>query len=373
MLEQKTYKNYKQLCKAMNWSTTGGNTKTKYLKELDSLCKWHKEGNKIVIDEIYEEPKEIIDNRYATIDKLPYFNETFPELQKAMYKKDKKGNKTLVSNITLTKSKLLDRVFGVSASKIDQRYKDKIYDIFKDDSIKDKRNYIRSFTLEISNFFWVKVLKNGTMDKLSRFEKGRVNTINCLGIKHKENSVNDNYIIEEIEYRHLDKEENAIVKQIKADMCKRLNKKSIALFNDDEKEELYLLIANKFNIKEEIFLYENYCIDVFDALDIVVDSMESEEGTKAYRNQIFKEFYKQHIEKYYDIDFQKFMIYTTLYVLMYYGNQIGIMPPFEDEQRAKYEKEMGRLLKENKELKKEISALKAENQMLKNKLQNQQN
>ena len=58
---------------------------------------------------------------------------------------------------------------------------------------------------------------------------------------------------------------------------------------------------------------------------------------------------------------------------MYYGNQIGIMPPFEDEQRAKYEKEMGRLLKENKELKKEISALKAENQMLKNKLQNQQN
>ena len=373
MLEQRDYKNYKELCKAMNWSITGGDTKVKHLKELDSLCKWHKEGNKIVIDKIYSQPKEIIDNRYATIDKLPYFNETFPELQKAMYKKDKKGNKTLVSNITLTKSKLLDRVFSVSASKIDQRYKDKIYDIFKDDSIKDKRNYIRSFTLEISNFFWVKVLKNGTMDKLSRFEKGRVNTINCLGIKYKENSVNDNYIIEEIEYRHLDEEENAIVKQIKADMCKRLNKKSIALFNDDEKEELYLLIANKFNIKEEIFLYENYCIDVFDTLDIVVDSMESEEGTKVYRNQIFKEFYKQHIEKYYDIDFQKFMIYTTLYVLMYYGNQIDIMPPFEDEQRAKYEKEMGRLLKENKELKKENSALKAENQMLKNKLQNQQN
>ena len=34
----------KELCKAMNWSTTGGNTKIKHLKELDSLCKWHKEG-----------------------------------------------------------------------------------------------------------------------------------------------------------------------------------------------------------------------------------------------------------------------------------------------------------------------------------------
>ena len=48
------------------------------------MCKWHKEGNKIVVDEIYSKPKEIIDNRYATIDKLPYFNETFPELQKVI-------------------------------------------------------------------------------------------------------------------------------------------------------------------------------------------------------------------------------------------------------------------------------------------------
>ena len=51
MLEQGVYKSYKELCKAINWSITGGDTKTKYLKELDSLCKWHKEGNKIVIEE----------------------------------------------------------------------------------------------------------------------------------------------------------------------------------------------------------------------------------------------------------------------------------------------------------------------------------
>ena len=58
MLEQKTYKNYKQLCEDMGWSTVRGNTKVKHLKELDSLCKWHKEGNKIVIDEIYSQPAE---------------------------------------------------------------------------------------------------------------------------------------------------------------------------------------------------------------------------------------------------------------------------------------------------------------------------
>ena len=50
MLELKTYKNYKQLCEDMGWSTVRGDTKVKHLKELDSLCKWHKDGNKIVID-----------------------------------------------------------------------------------------------------------------------------------------------------------------------------------------------------------------------------------------------------------------------------------------------------------------------------------
>ena len=62
MLEQRIYKNYRELCKVMNWSATGGDTKIKHLKELDSLCKWHKEGNKIIVDEIYSEPKEIKNN-----------------------------------------------------------------------------------------------------------------------------------------------------------------------------------------------------------------------------------------------------------------------------------------------------------------------
>lgn len=63
MLEKKAYKNWKELCKDMNWETTRGNTKNKYLKILNSLCKYHKEGNKFIIEEIYKEPKPIEDNR----------------------------------------------------------------------------------------------------------------------------------------------------------------------------------------------------------------------------------------------------------------------------------------------------------------------
>ena len=63
MLELKTYKNWKEICKAMNWCTTGGTYKQARMKELDSICMYHKEGYKIVIDEIFAEPKEIEDGR----------------------------------------------------------------------------------------------------------------------------------------------------------------------------------------------------------------------------------------------------------------------------------------------------------------------
>lgn len=63
MLEIKTYKNYKELCQAMKWKPTGGDTKVKNLKILESICKYHKEGYKFIIEEIYDEPKPIEDNR----------------------------------------------------------------------------------------------------------------------------------------------------------------------------------------------------------------------------------------------------------------------------------------------------------------------
>ena len=63
MLEITTYKNYKELCKAMGWEEKAGNSRVKQLKELESLCEYHKEGNKFVIDEVFENPIPIKDGR----------------------------------------------------------------------------------------------------------------------------------------------------------------------------------------------------------------------------------------------------------------------------------------------------------------------
>lgn len=57
------FKNYKALCELMGWKVATGNAKKSQFKQLDTLCKWNKEGNKIVIDEVYEVALAKVDNR----------------------------------------------------------------------------------------------------------------------------------------------------------------------------------------------------------------------------------------------------------------------------------------------------------------------
>ena len=52
--EGQIFKNWKEVCNHFGWKETRGNYKESRLKELDTLCKWHKEGNKIIVDEVYE-------------------------------------------------------------------------------------------------------------------------------------------------------------------------------------------------------------------------------------------------------------------------------------------------------------------------------
>ena len=63
MLEMKVYKNFRELCEELNWKVGTGKQKKLQLEELSRLCNWHKEGNKIVIDEVYEIAKEKVDKR----------------------------------------------------------------------------------------------------------------------------------------------------------------------------------------------------------------------------------------------------------------------------------------------------------------------
>ena len=58
MLELTTYKNYKELAKALGWEEKRSNSRVAQMKKLEAMCKYHKEGQKYIIEEIYEEPKK---------------------------------------------------------------------------------------------------------------------------------------------------------------------------------------------------------------------------------------------------------------------------------------------------------------------------
>ena len=67
MLEVGEYKNYKAICEAMGWEITSGNSKKKQMKDLNNLCNYHKEGNKFIIDEVFENPILVFDNKRSQI------------------------------------------------------------------------------------------------------------------------------------------------------------------------------------------------------------------------------------------------------------------------------------------------------------------
>ena len=70
-LELKTYKNYKELCVVLEEPIKGGKSKQLQMKDFERYFEFHKEGNKIVIDNIFSEEKEKIDMR-----KSDYISET---------------------------------------------------------------------------------------------------------------------------------------------------------------------------------------------------------------------------------------------------------------------------------------------------------
>ena len=61
-------KNYKELCVLLGIKVTGGDSKKSQLKDLERYCKYHKEGNKFIIDEIYSEVKMKVDMRNTVKD-----------------------------------------------------------------------------------------------------------------------------------------------------------------------------------------------------------------------------------------------------------------------------------------------------------------
>lgn len=80
--EGQVFKNWKEVCSYFGWKESRGDYKKAKLKELDTMCKWYKSGNKIIIDEVYE--KQLIKedgrkNNFGTGKKRMFSDEFYGE------------------------------------------------------------------------------------------------------------------------------------------------------------------------------------------------------------------------------------------------------------------------------------------------------
>ena len=66
LYEGQVFKNYKDLCATLEITPTDGSSKRAQFKDLDTYCEYHKEGHKIIIDEIFDEMKPREDNRFGS-------------------------------------------------------------------------------------------------------------------------------------------------------------------------------------------------------------------------------------------------------------------------------------------------------------------
>lgn len=62
----KVFKNYKEVCEWLGVEPSTGKSKQLHIKDFERYCSFHKEGQKFIIDEVFNEPKDKIDKRVET-------------------------------------------------------------------------------------------------------------------------------------------------------------------------------------------------------------------------------------------------------------------------------------------------------------------
>lgn len=90
------------MCSLLNWNISAGDSKKAQLKELECYFIYHKEGNKFIIDEIYDAPKEKQDNRKNNKGKsADYIEDIELRLLGELLTKGKENNLTIGKSVLL--------------------------------------------------------------------------------------------------------------------------------------------------------------------------------------------------------------------------------------------------------------------------------
>ena len=109
------FKSYRALCENMKWKPTGGDTKIANMKKLDAICTYHKQGNSMVIDEVFDTPLPIEDNRKGKEYKeFPQFNIEESKYNNAGIYMIKLDNKIYIGSTNNFRRRFREHLYGIS-------------------------------------------------------------------------------------------------------------------------------------------------------------------------------------------------------------------------------------------------------------------
>lgn len=265
MLELKTYKNWNEICEVMEWKIIRGTYKKARLKDLDTLCKYHKNGNKFVIDEIYEIPLDKVDNRVnngqsqgSRGNNNKYMQYSTNILENKFSTLDKAENYYFTTNQLSKECCIINDNFTKA---IDKK--------------KSFRKYLNNEGINNQGSFY------DIFNKLNDLKRKII--VSGLNKLQKEGKIifYSNYIICFIDgkIREVEEEELELINNIENNFLKEnnLTKKKL-MYNDEKKKELYKLIDSAlFNLIGEGF---RMCYQVFIIMNIKCKSIDIQEDKK---------------------------------------------------------------------------------------------
>jgi hypothetical protein len=238
-------KNYKELCTLLNWKVSSNNSKKAQLKELERYVKYHKEGNKYIIDEIFQEPNEKQDNRKNNKGKsAEYIDDLELRLLGEFLTKGKGNNLTIGKSVLLRDTGLVNSNYSYCKKR--QEKLATYLDIDKE-TIYDYYNSVDSMV--INNL--ERALKNLSNEKILDLD---TTTIICknklITLEYKHETYIDEFD-EEIEritpvantdivYEEVTQEEHDIILKAEGDILKQMKFKKVTdLFATGKIKEYY--------------------------------------------------------------------------------------------------------------------------------------
>lgn len=306
------YKNYKELCEALEEPTKAGNSKKSQLKEWERYFEYEKKGNKFMITNIHTVPNKKDDNRQGGNNKVKYI-ECIEKLILDLLVQDKNNGQ-----VFLSKNKLLQTLQMVNSNYSMGKYKpvkiSKYTNISKEEinefyevsdsmlqrnleaALKSLRNkalifwensltigYVSSY-LPLNDSNNIKAIKTETYDEDGDIE------INLDVAKP----------IKQVIHRKADKEEIELILRTEKQMLKYYDCKSIQdTYKKGIHDQFYKEVTNILFDKANIYLYYNSYEITYNKTDVLEEwnELENLQLKKSEKDRTQNELNKKIIQK----------------------------------------------------------------------------